>query len=68
MSILLKLHYAMFGASNFFLSKVIEEKPLGGRFDSPFCKGRVKLCMKIQHNEYLTEPLRSGTHTVLPEK
>ena len=29
MCILLKLHYAKFGLSNLFFSKVIEEKPLG---------------------------------------
>ena len=35
MCILLKLHYAKFGVSNLFFSKVIEEKPLGGRLDPP---------------------------------
>ena len=35
MCILLKLDYAEFGASNLFLSNVIEEKPLGGRLDPP---------------------------------
>ena len=35
MCILLKLHYAKFDLSNLFCSKVIEEKPLGGRLDSP---------------------------------
>ena len=38
MCILLKLHYAKFGVSNLFFSKVIEEKPLGDRLG----KGRVK--------------------------
>ena len=33
MCILLKLDYARFGVFNLFFSKVIEEKPLGGRFD-----------------------------------
>ena len=33
MCILFKLHYAKFGVSNLFLSKVIEEKPLGVRLD-----------------------------------
>ena len=33
MRILLKLHYAKFGVSNLFFSKVIEEKPLGDRLD-----------------------------------
>ena len=31
MCILLKLDYATFGVSKLFFSKVIEEKPLGGR-------------------------------------
>ena len=31
MCILLKLHYANFDASRLFCSKIIEEKPLGGR-------------------------------------
>ena len=35
MCILLKLDYAKFGVSNFFFSKVIKEKPLGGRLDLP---------------------------------
>ena len=35
MCILLKLHYAKFGVSRLFCSKVIEEKPLGGRLDPP---------------------------------
>ena len=35
MCILLKLDYAKFGVSNLFFSKVIKEKPLGGRLDSP---------------------------------
>ena len=30
MYILLKLDYAKFGVSNLFISKVIDEKPLGG--------------------------------------
>ena len=33
MCILLKLHYAKFDVSRLFCSKVIEEKPLGGRLD-----------------------------------
>ena len=33
MCILLKLHYAKFGVSSFFSSKVIEEKPLRGQLD-----------------------------------
>ena len=37
---LLMLHYTKFGVSNFFSSKVIEEKPLGG--GSTLGKGRVK--------------------------
>ena len=41
MCILSKLHYAKFGVSNSFFSKVIEEKPLGGRLD-PLGTGRVK--------------------------
>ena len=32
MCILLKFDYAKFGVSNLFFSKVIEEKPLEGRF------------------------------------
>ena len=39
---LLKLHYAKFDVSRLFRSKVIEEKPLGGRLD-PLGKGRVKV-------------------------
>ena len=35
MCILSKLHYAKFGVSNLSFSKVIEEKPLGGRLDPP---------------------------------
>ena len=35
MCILLKFHCAKFGVSNLFVSKVIEEKPLGGRLDPP---------------------------------
>ena len=36
MCILLKLDYAKFGVSTlFFFSKIIEEKPLGGRLDPP---------------------------------
>ena len=43
MYILLKLGYAKFGVSNLLFSKVIEEKPLGGRLDPiPLGKGRVK--------------------------
>ena len=44
MCILLKLHYAKFGVSNLFFSKVIEEKPLGGRLytPTPYGTGRVK--------------------------
>ena len=38
---LLKLDYGKFGVSNLFLSKVIEEKPLGVRLD-PLGKRRVK--------------------------
>ena len=33
MCILLKLHYAKFDVSRLFCSKVIEQKPLGGRLD-----------------------------------
>ena len=40
MCILLKLHYAKFDVSGLFCSKVIKEKPLGGRADPPG-KGRV---------------------------
>ena len=39
MCILLKFDYAKFGASHLFFSKVIEEKPMGGRLD-PLGKGR----------------------------
>ena len=35
MCILLKLYYAKFDVSGLFCSKVIEEKPLGGRVDPP---------------------------------
>ena len=35
MCILLKSDYAKFGVSNLFFSKVIEEKPLMGRFAAP---------------------------------
>ena len=35
MCILLKLHYAMFGPSNLFFSKVIKEKHLGVQLDPP---------------------------------
>ena len=35
MCMLLKFHYAKFGVLNLCLSKVIEEKPLGGRLDPP---------------------------------
>ena len=35
MCILLKLHYAKFDVSRLFCSKVMEEKPLGGRLDLP---------------------------------
>ena len=38
MCILLKLHYAKFDVSKLFCSKVIEEKPLGGRLDPPLVK------------------------------
>ena len=38
MCILLKLDYTKFGVSNLFFSKVIDEKPLGGRPD-PLGKG-----------------------------
>ena len=39
MYILLKLHYAKFNVSRLFCSKVIEEKPLGGRLEpSPLVK------------------------------
>ena len=41
MCILFKFDYAKFSVSNFFCSKVIEEKPLGGRLDL-LGKGRVK--------------------------
>ena len=40
MCILLKLHYAKFDVSSLFCSKVIEEKPSGGRLGPG--KGRVK--------------------------
>ena len=30
-----QLHYAKFDVSRLFCSKVIEEEPLGGRFDPP---------------------------------
>ena len=47
MCILLKLDYAKFGVSNLFYSKVIEEKPFGGRLDPPdpppLDKGRVNI-------------------------
>ena len=33
MCILLKFDYAKFGVSNLCFSKVIEEKPMGGRLD-----------------------------------
>ena len=40
---IIKVHYAEFGVSYLFFSKVIEEKPLGGRLDPPHPgKGRVK--------------------------
>ena len=44
MCILLKLHYEKFDVSRLFCSKVIEEKPFGGRLDPPppLGKGRVK--------------------------
>ena len=42
MCILLKLHYAKFDVSSLICSKVIEEKPLGGRLD-PLGKGKVKM-------------------------
>ena len=45
MCILLKLPYAKFDISRLFCSKVMEEKPLGDRLDSPpppLGKGRVK--------------------------
>ena len=35
MCTLLKLHYAKFDVSRLFCSKVIEEKPLGGRLEPP---------------------------------
>ena len=35
MCILLKFDYAKFGVSNLCFSKVIKEKPLGGRLDPP---------------------------------
>ena len=35
MCILFKLYYATFGVSSLFISKVIEEKPFGGRLDPP---------------------------------
>ena len=35
MCILLKLHYAKFDVSRLYCSKVVEEKPLGGRLDPP---------------------------------
>ena len=38
MYILLKLHYAKFGVSRLFCSKVIEEKPLGGWLDPSLVK------------------------------
>ena len=41
MCLLLKLHYAKFNVSRLFCSKVIEEKPLGGRLETPLGKGRV---------------------------
>ena len=48
MCMLLKLQYAKLDVSRLFRSKVIEEKPLGGRLDPrsppppPLGKGRVK--------------------------
>ena len=42
MCILFKLHDAKFGVSHLFFSKVIKEKPLGGRLEAPLDKGRVK--------------------------
>ena len=42
MCILFKLHYAKFGVSNLFFSKVIKEKPLGGRLEPPLVKEQVK--------------------------
>ena len=41
MCILLTLTYAKFGVSNLFLSKVIEEKPLGGSAQPPLLKERL---------------------------
>ena len=43
MCILLKLHYEKFDVSRLFSSKVIEEKPLGGRLDPPLVKERFNL-------------------------
>ena len=45
MCILLKLHYAKFDVSRLFCSKVMEEKPLGGRSarpPPPLGKGKAK--------------------------
>ena len=42
MCILFKLQYAKFGVSNLVFSKVIEEKPLGGRLEPPLVKQGLK--------------------------
>ena len=66
MCILLKLHYAKFGVSNLFFSKVIEEKPLGARLDPPSLVqeglikyGRILLDLKLSCDYVLPSLLPS---------
>ena len=60
---LLKLHYAKFDVSRLFCSKVIEEKPLRGRLDPPFGKGRVKGSNHCYIGDFGTIPGRNKTHS-----
>ena len=54
---LLKLHNAKFDVSGLFRSKVIEEKPLGGRLDPPLVKeGLRRQQLQVFPNFWL-EPL-----------
>ena len=46
MCILLKLHYGNFNVSKLFCSKVIEEKPLGGR--APLVKEGLIICQFLK--------------------
>ena len=56
MCILLEFDCAKFGVSNLFCSKVIEEKPLGGRLD-PLGKGSV-------NTWYLLGNYDTGPHVI----